>query len=68
MKAVVLALALGALLNRSIVEGRAWSLGSIVAVVIMGVWIKTSMDRHFEELKEQMKQDGESQNEEKEDR
>ena len=66
MKAVVLALALGALLNTSIVEGRAWSLGSIVAVVIMGVWIKTSMDRHFEELKEQMKQDGESQNEEKE--
>ena len=68
MKAVGLALALGAFLNMSTFEGRSWPLGTVAAVIIMGVWIKTSMDKHFEELKEQMKQDGESRNEKKEDR
>lgn len=33
-------------------------MGTIVAVVIMGVWIKTSMDKHFEELKARMERDG----------
>lgn len=62
-----MSLSLGALLNMSIIEGRAWPPGSVAAVLITGVWIKTSMDRQFEELKEQMKQDGESRDEKKED-
>lgn len=50
MKAVILALVLGMLLNTSSVNGQPWSLGSVAAVIVMGVWIKTSMDRRFDAL------------------
>lgn len=66
MKAVILALVLGGFLNMSTFGGQAWPIGSVAAIVIMGVWIKTSMDRRFEELERQIRDQGVSQNVEKE--
>lgn len=66
MKAVILALVLGIFLNMSTYGGQMWPIGSVAAIVIMGVWIKFSMDRHFEELDKQIKDQGAGQNEEKE--
>lgn len=67
MKAVVLALVLGIFLNVSTFDGQVWPVGSVVAIVIMGVWIKLSMDRQFEELGKQIKNRGASRGDEKED-
>lgn len=58
MKAVLLALVLGGFLNMSAISGQVYPLGSVAAIVIMGVWIKSSMDKHFEELNEQLKNGG----------
>ena len=66
MKAVLLALVLGGFLNMTSVGGQVYPLGSVVAIVIMGVWIKGSVDRHFEELNERLK-NGNHRLEEKED-
>ncbi len=67
MIAVILALALGIFLNMSTYGGRVWPIGSVAAIVIMGVWIKFSMDRRFEELESRFRDQGVSQNVEKED-
>ena len=58
MKAVILALVLGGFLNLSTYGGQVYPLGSVAAVVIMGVWLKNTMDRHFEDLRKQMKNGG----------
>jgi hypothetical protein len=57
MKWVLAALVLGIFLNGSSIGGEPWPIGSVVAVVIMGIYIKTSLDRHFEELKNLLKED-----------
>lgn len=67
MKVVILALVLGGFLNLSTFGGQVWPVGSVAAVVIMGVWIKFSMDRRFEELERRIGNQGVSQNVEKED-
>ena len=54
-------------LNMSVYDGQVWPIGSVAAIVIMGVWIKFSMDRRFEELEKQIKDRSTAQNEEKED-
>ena len=66
MKTAILALTVGVFLNLSTFEGQVWPIGSVAAIVIMGVWIKSSMDRHFEELKRRLKDQGEGQNDQKE--
>lgn len=66
MLAVILALALGIFLNMSTCGGQVWPIGSVAAIEIMGVWIKFSMDRRFEELENRIKNQGVSQNVEKE--
>ena len=58
MKAAILALIVGAFLNTGTVNGRAWSLGSVAAIVIMGLYLKLCMDKHFEELRACMKDGG----------
>lgn len=55
MKWVLTALVLGIFLNMSSAGGNAWPIGSVVAVVIMGIYIKSSQDRHFEEIKRILK-------------
>lgn len=67
MKAALFALVLGAFLNLSTFGGQVWPIGSVAAIVIMGVWIKFSMDRRFERLEEQLKDQSVGQNDEKED-
>lgn len=67
MVAVILALALGLFLNMSTYGGQVWPIGSVAAIVIMGVWIKFFMDRHFEELERRLRDQDVSQNVEKED-
>lgn len=52
---IIAALGLGIFLNMSTAGGNSWSIGSVVAVVIMGVFIKTNQDKHFEELKDILK-------------
>lgn len=49
---ILAALLLGIVLNQSTTGGTSWPIGSVVAVVIMGIYIKTSQDKHFEELKD----------------
>ena len=49
MLAVILAMALGIFLNMSTYGGQVWPIGSVAAIVVMGVWIKLSMDRHLQE-------------------
>ena len=68
MKAAILALAVGVFLNLSTIGGHVWviGLGSVAAIVIMGVWIKFSMDRHFEELERRLRDQGAGQNDQKE--
>lgn len=56
MKWIIAVLGLGIFLNMSTVGGTSWPIGSVVAVVIMGIYIKTSQDRHFEELKNILKE------------
>ena len=67
MKAALFALVLGAFLNLSTFGGQVWPIGSVAAIVIMGVWIKFSMDRRIERLEEQLKDQSTGQNDEKED-
>ena len=67
MKIAILALAVGIFLNMSVYDGQVWPIGSVAAIVIMGVWIKFSMDRRFERLEEQLKDQSTGQNDEKED-
>ena len=67
MKAALFALVLGAFLNLSTFGGQVWPIGSVAAIVIMGVWIKFSMDRRFERLEEQLTDQSTGQNDEKED-
>lgn len=57
MKWILAALILGIFLNASTIGGISWSIGSVVAVVIMGIYIKASQDRHFEELKSLLKKE-----------
>ncbi len=66
MKAAFFALALSIFLNLSTYGGQVWPIGSVAAIVIMGVWIKFSMDRRFEELENRIKNQGVSRNAEKE--
>lgn len=66
MAAVILALVLGVLLNMSTFGGQAYPVGSVAAIVIIGVWIKSAMDKHFADLKEQIRSGG-TQAEHKED-
>lgn len=58
MKEVVLALVLGCFLNLSTFGGQAYPIGSVFAIVIIGIWLKSAMDKHFEELKRQMRDGG----------
>ena len=51
MKWIVTALVLGVWLNLSSAGGVSWPIGSVVAVVIVGAWLKNNQDRHFEEIK-----------------
>ncbi len=67
VKIAILALAVGIFLNMSVYDGQVWSIGSVAAIVIMGVWIKFFMDRHFEELERRLRDQDVSQNVEKED-
>ena len=48
---IVAALILGIFLNKSTVAGTSWPIGSIIAVVIMGIYIKINQDKRFDELK-----------------
>lgn len=48
---IIAALVLGIFLNMSTVGGASLPVGSVVAVVIMGIYIKKSQDEKFEELK-----------------
>ena len=54
MKWIVASLVLGICLNMSSAGGTSWPIGSVVAVVIRGIYIKTSQDKHFEELKKML--------------
>ena len=67
MLAVILALALGIFLNMSTYGGQVWPIWSVAAIVVMCVWIKLSMDKHLEELERRLRNQGVSQNVEKED-
>lgn len=67
MLAVILAMALGIFLNMSTYGGQVWPIGSVAAIVVMCVCIKLSMDRHLEELERRLRNQGVSQNVEKED-
>ena len=67
MLAVILAMALGIFLNMSTYGGQVWPIGSVAAIVVMCVWIKLSMDRHLEVLERRLRNQGVSQNVEKED-
>lgn len=48
---IIAALVLGIFLNMSTAGGASWPIGSVVAVVIMGIYIKNNQDKKFEELK-----------------
>lgn len=52
---VILALVLGVLLNMSTAGGQVWPIGSVVAVVMMGVWLKGHIDRRFNALEAGLK-------------
>jgi hypothetical protein len=61
MKWIVASLVLGIFLNMSSAGGTSWPIGSVVAVVIMGIYIKTSQDKHFEELKRMLQNENKKQ-------
>lgn len=54
MKWIIASLVLGIFLNMSSAGGISWPIGSVVAIVIMGTYIKTSQDKYFEELKKML--------------
>ncbi len=51
----ILALIVGVLLNMSTSGGQVWPIGSVIAVVIMGVWLKGHIDRRFDALEAKLK-------------
>lgn len=51
MIAIILALVLGILLNGYSNGGIVYPIGSVVAIVIMGIYLKHNQDVHFDELK-----------------
>lgn len=58
MKWILAALVLGIFLNMSTAGGASWPIGSVVATVLMGVYIKTNQDQHFEEIKKKLDREG----------
>lgn len=52
MKYVLAAIFAGAFFNASSINGQPWNLGTIAAVVIMGIWLKKTIDEHFARLYE----------------
>lgn len=56
MKWMIAALILGIFLNMSSANGVSWPIGSVVAIVLMGIYIKKSQDQHFEELKNMLQE------------
>lgn len=53
---IILALILGLIGNTLSVGGMIWPFGSVIAVVIMGIYVKVNMDKHFKKLEEQAQQ------------
>ena len=54
MKWIAAALVLGIFLNMSTAGGNSWPIGSVIAVVLMGLYLKRNQDQHFEELKNRL--------------
>ena len=54
---IIAALVLGIFLNMSTAGGESWAIGSVVAVVIMGIYIKLNQDKHFDEIKNMLNKD-----------
>jgi len=52
---VILALVLGVLLNMSTVGGQVLPIGSVVAIVLVGVWLKSHIDYRFDMLEAELK-------------
>lgn len=50
MKMIVAALVLGAIGNTGQWFGTSWPIGSVIAIVIMGVYVKKCVDKHFQDL------------------
>lgn len=50
MKMIVLSLVLGAIGNTAELFGKPWPIGSVIAIVIMGVYIKKCIDKHFHDI------------------
>jgi len=51
----ILALIVGVLLNMSTAGGQVFPIGSVIAVVMMGVWLKSHIDRRFDALEAELK-------------
>lgn len=51
MKLIILALILGIFFNMSSAGGNSWPIGSVLTIVIMGIYLKNNQDKHFEEIK-----------------
>lgn len=48
----------------STIGGNTWPIGSVVAIVIMGIYLKSNQDKHFEELKKHLENKEQSSNKE----
>lgn len=55
MKYILAALLLGGFFNTTSINGISYPIGSVIAIVIMGVWIKHTIDEHFAKLHNQDK-------------
>ena len=55
MKYILAALLLGGFFNMSSIHGVSYPIGSVIAIVIMGAWLKNTIDNHFAKLNEQNK-------------
>jgi len=53
MKYILAALLLGGFFNMTSINGISYPIGSVIAIVIMGVWIKRTIDDHFARLNNQ---------------
>lgn len=53
---IIAALILGIFLNMSTVGGHTYPIGSVVAIVIIGIYIKVNQDKHFAEIKHMLEQ------------
>ncbi len=58
----ILALIAGSLLNMSAAGGQVWPIGSVVAIVMMGVWLKGHIDRRFDALEAELKKNKKTEN------